>query len=134
MNEAAGLAREWTKVLEKKVNFSFEVRQVANDSIPHQLKVDPEVGVNEFISHAGDGLPRYVRVSFFQGDGHAFRRLPYDFKVTHDRVLSFSIGKETILSRRCIINDVLDGVSSVQKLDAVVLHRGTASACIRSWR
>jgi hypothetical protein len=29
---------------------------------------------------------------------------------------------------------VLDGVSSVQKIDAVVLHRGTASACMRSWR
>lgn len=58
----------------------------------------------------------------------ALGRLTYDFKIAHDGVLGLPIGKEACFASHGIFNDVLDGISNLQKLDAVVLHKGTASA------
>lgn len=112
----------------------FQNRQISFDHIPHQLHIDPEIIVNQFVSHPSDGFPPYGRMSFFQRDGYALDRLPDNFEVPYDRVLGLSVGKEALLSCRCIAYDVLNGVSNVQEIDAVVLHRGTASAWIRCSR
>jgi hypothetical protein len=58
-------------------------------------------------------------------------RMTDDFKIAHNRVLSLSVGEKALFTGRGVIKDVLNGVSEVKQINAVVLHKGTASALMR---
>ena len=57
-----------------------------------------------------------------------------NFEIPDHGILSLAIDQEISLSGRCLFDDVSDGVSNVKKVDAVVLHKGTASAWMRCSR
>ncbi|TKS59394.1 MAG: hypothetical protein EWM72_02202 [Nitrospira sp.] len=73
-------------------------------------------------------------MSVFERGGHTLGRLADDFEIAHDRVLSFPIREEVLFTGCGVLENVLDGVSNVQQVDAVVLHNGTTSAWMRCSR
>ena len=80
------------------------------------------------------GFPRYVGVRCLQAEGHTLGCLANDFQIADYGVLGLSIRKKAFFSGCCIFHDLPDGISNVQEIDAVVLHKETASAWMRCSR
>jgi hypothetical protein len=67
-------------------------------------------------------------VSVFERLRHALGRFTDDLKIAHNRILGLAISKKAFFPGCGVFENVLNGVSDVQKVDTVVLYKGTASA------
>lgn len=71
-------------------------------------------------------MPPWVRS--FEAGGYPLGCFADDFQITEHGVLGLPIRQEAVLSARCLFHDLPDGISNVEQIDVVILHRETASA------
>ncbi len=60
--------------------------------------------------------------------------LANDFKVTDDGILGFLVFEEKFSSRIGVFSNVGEGISNMEEVDAILLHKGAALARMRSLR
>lgn len=83
------------------------------------------------VSHACGLAPRNVGTTVLGRGRELLNGLSNDLEFSNDRILPHSLRYESVMSDRRVLVDVANGVTNVTKIDAIVLHRGLASASIR---
>ena len=95
-------------------------------------RVYPEVLMNEDIAEAGQIDPRDLGVRRLEGGAHPLHCLPDDLEVADGSILEDPVGQKGIPAAPADLLHPLQRLENVGDLGPVVLHRGRASARMRS--
>lgn len=106
--------------------------RILNNPFPNNLEVHTFILVDQHVPEARHATPRDLGrpVSDFLRD--PFGGFPQDFKAAQYRVLGLGIAEELVAAALGVAEDSIRALDHLDQVQLLILHRGTASARIRS--
>jgi len=122
----------FTDLLKKLLNLLLQAREIRLGCIPHDEKINPEVGMNQYVPCSDHFVPGEFWMSVLQAFGNISRSFTDYFHLADHTVLQKSVLQKVIVGNTSqVLFYAVYGVQDVVQENGITLHTKSPSPCPR---